>query len=341
MNCSAFIVLALPPRASPFISSFAAFVAIGSYDEPNRLFIRLTFDFKFPYTKPMTTSQDKSTVIRPFSQLCCPLDGAALTLNDKTWRCEHGHSFDVAKQGYVNLLPVQNKRSKDPGDSKAMVQARSRFLADGFYAPLAEALAATVLAAPTGSLLDAGCGEGYYLRHVLDTAASHSAGKSAEMSAAALDISKWAVQAAAKRDPRVSWLVASNNSIPVPDNSIDTLLCVFGFPVETEFKRVLSDGGRLIMVDPAPRHLRELKQVIYDKVKEKPSNLPVSDAWKLASEQRVTFSVELPSRDVIHDLLAMTPHLYRASSAGRERAEALTSLTVTVDVWLRVFTPNV
>lgn len=272
-------------------------------------------------------------MIRPFPHLCCPLDGADLTLNDKTWRCDHGHSFDVAKQGYVNLLPVQNKRSKDPGDSKAMVQARSRFLATGFYAPLAEALAATVLTAPAGSLLDAGCGEGYYLRHVLDTAAS----RGAELSAAALDISKWAVLAAAKRDPRVSWLVASNSSIPVPDHSIDTLLCVFGFPVESEFKRVLNADGRLIMIDPAPRHLHELKQVIYDEVKDKPASLPVSDAWQLASEQRVTFSVELPSRDVIHDLLAMTPHLYRASSAGRERAEALTSLTITVDVWLRVF----
>jgi 23S rRNA (guanine745-N1)-methyltransferase len=285
----------------------------------------------------MTTSQNKSSVTQTFSQLCCPLDSAPLTLSDKTWRCEHGHSFDVAKQGYVNLLPVQNKRSKDPGDSKAMVQARSRFLTDGFYAPLAEALASMVLADPVGALLDAGCGEGYYLRHVLDTAVSDGA----DVKAVALDISKWAVQAAAKRDPRVSWLVASNSSIPVPDSSIDTLLCVFGFPVESEFKRVLSDGGRLVMVDPAARHLHELKQVIYDEVKDKPANLPVSDEWTLVSEQRVTFSVDLPSREVIHDLLAMTPHLYRASSAGRARAEALTSLTVTVDVWLRVFTPNV
>lgn len=276
-------------------------------------------------------------MIQPVCQLCCPLDGALLTLCDRTWRCEHGHSFDVAKQGYVNLLPVQNKRSKDPGDSKAMVQARSRFLGKGFYAPLAEALAATVLAQPVGALLDAGCGEGYYLRQVLDTAGSQSTETSTGLSAAALDISKWAVQAAAKRDHRVACLVASNSSIPVPDSSIDTLLCVFGFPVESEFKRVLSDAGRLIMVDPAPDHLRELKQVIYDEVKDKPLNLPVSEAWQLASEQRVTFSVELPSRDVIHDLLTMTPHLYRASSAGRERAEALTSLTVTVDVWLRVF----
>lgn len=285
------------------------------------------------YTRPITTSQDKSTVITPFSQLCCPLDGADLTLNDKTWRCEQGHSFDVAKQGYVNLLPVQNKRSKDPGDSKAMVQARSRFLGEGFYAPLAEALATQVLAQSGGALLDAGCGEGYYLRNVLDQATACGA----EFSAAALDISKWAVQAAAKRDKRVSWLVASNSSIPVHANSIDTLLCVFGFPVEEEFKRVLNDDGRLVMVDPAPDHLAELKQVIYDEVKDKSASLPLSDAWQLASEQRVTFSVELPSRDAIQDLLAMTPHLYRASSAGRARAEALTSLTLTVDVWLRVF----
>ncbi len=285
------------------------------------------------YTRPITTSQEKSTVITPFSQLCCPLDGADLTLNDKTWRCEQGHSFDVAKQGYVNLLPVQNKRSRDPGDSKSMVQARSRFLSGGYYAPLAEALSATVLAQPNGTLLDAGCGEGYYLRQVLDAADASGVA----LDAAALDISKWAVQAAAKRDKRVSWLVASNSSIPVPANSIDTLLCVFGFPVESEFKRVLSNRGRLMMVDPAPDHLHELKQLIYDEVKDKPASLPVSDTWTLVTEERVTFGVELTSREVIHDLLGMTPHLYRASSAGRERAEALTSLTVTVDVWLRVF----
>ncbi len=109
-------------------------------------------------------------MIQPFDQLICPLDKQPLQLNERTWCCDNGHSFDIAKQGYVNLLPVQNKRSKDPGDSKAMVQARREYLNKGYYQPLAQALADTVLAMGSQALLDAGCGEGYYLRYLVEQA---------------------------------------------------------------------------------------------------------------------------------------------------------------------------
>ena len=257
-----------------------------------------------------------------------------MQLVDGSWRCENGHSYDVAKQGYVNLLPVQNKRSKDPGDSKAMVQARREFLEQGYYEPLAQVLADTVLAQGEQTVLDAGCGEGYYLRYLVEQAEQNGT----DLSMAALDISKWAVQAAAKRDKRLSWMVASNNSIPLDDNSVDTILCVFGFPVEAEFKRVLKPGGRLIMVDPTGDHLKELKAIIYSEIKTKSDNLPVnSEYWSLASEQRVTFQFELNNNQAVQNLLTMTPHLYRSSAEGRERAEAHSSLQLTVDVWVRAF----
>lgn len=273
-------------------------------------------------------------MIQPFDQLICPLDKQPLQLNERTWCCDNGHSFDIAKQGYVNLLPVQNKRSKDPGDSKSMVQARREYLNKGYYQPLAQALADTVLAMGSQALLDAGCGEGYYLRYLVEQAEQQGT----ELSVAALDISKWAVQAAAKQDKRLSWMVASNNAIPLANNSVDTILCVFGFPVEAEFKRVLKPGGRLIMVDPASEHLIELKRIIYPELKSKSEQLPVSEAtWKLCSEERVSFPVNLPDTEAVHDLLTMTPHLYRASKEGRERAERLQSLTLTADVWVRVF----
>ena len=232
------------------------------------------------------------------------------------------------------MLPVQNKRSKDPGDSKAMVQARRKYLEEGHYLPLARALADIVLEQGDQTLLDAGCGEGYYLRYLVEQAER----KGTELSVAALDISKWAVQAAAKQDKRLSWIVASNNAIPLADNSVDTILCVFGFPVEAEFKRVLKPGGRLIMVDPASEHLIELKRIIYPELKAKSEQLPVSEAsWKLCSEERVSFPVNLPDTEAVHDLLTMTPHLYRASKEGRERAESLQSLALTADAWVRVF----
>ncbi len=273
-------------------------------------------------------------MIQPFDQLICPLDKQPLQLNERTWCCDNGHSFDIAKQGYVNLLPVQNKRSKDPGDSKAMVQARREYLNKGYYQPLAQALADTVLAMGSQALLDAGCGEGYYLRYLVEQAEQQGA----ELSVAALDISKWAVQAAAKQDKRLSWMVASNNAIPLANNSVDTILCVFGFPVEAEFKRVLKPGGRLIMVDPASEHLIELKRIIYPEIKAKSEHLPVSEkGWVLSSEERISFKVELPDTEAVHDLLTMTPHLYRASKEGREKAEKLQRLAITADVWVRVF----
>lgn len=271
---------------------------------------------------------------QPLTDLICPLDGKKLHLNERSWRCDNGHSYDVAKQGYVNLLPVQNKRSKDPGDSKAMVQARREYLEQGYYQPLAQALANTVLMKDEQTVLDAGCGEGYYLRYLIQQAEQNGN----DLSLAGLDISKWAVQAAAKRDKRLSWLVASNSSIPLADNSIDTILCVFGFPVEAEFKRVLKPGGRLVMVDPAGDHLKELKAIIYSELKSKNETLPITAPdFELASEQRVTFPVSLTSNQAIKDLLTMTPHLYRSSAEGRERAEALSSLQLTADVWVRVF----
>ena len=273
-------------------------------------------------------------MIQPFDQLICPLDKQPLQLNERTWCCDNGHSFDIAKQGYVNLLPVQNKRSKDPGDSKAMVQARREYLNKGYYQPLAQALADTVLAMGSQALLDAGCGEGYYLRYLVEQAEQQGT----ELSVAALDISKWAVQTAAKQDKRLSWMVASNNAIPLADNSVDTILCVFGFPVEAEFKRVLKPGGRLIMVDPASEHLIELKRIIYPEIKAKSEHLPVSEkGWVLSSEERISFKVELPDTEAVHDLLTMTPHLYRASKEGREKAEKLQRLAITADVWVRVF----
>lgn len=273
-------------------------------------------------------------MIQPFDQLICPLDKQPLQLNERTWCCDNAHSFDIAKQGYVNLLPVQNKRSKDPGDSKSMVQARREYLNKGYYQPLAQALADTVLAMGSQALLDAGCGEGYYLRYLVEQAEQQGT----ELSVAALDISKWAVQAAAKQDKRLSWMVASNNAIPLANNSVDTILCVFGFPVEAEFKRVLKPGGRLIMVDPASEHLIELKRIIYPEIKAKSEHLPVSEkGWVLSSEERISFKVELPDTEAVHDLLTMTPHLYRASKEGIEKAEKLQSLAITADVWVRVF----
>lgn len=283
--------------------------------------------------------------IVPFTALACPLDGTPLRRQGGSLRCAEGHCFDLAAQGYVNLLPVQHKRSLDPGDSKDMVAARRRFLEAGHYTPIADAVARAVLAsaAPGRTLtcLDAGCGEGYYLRRLA------AASVSQPLAVLGLDISKWAVQAAAKRDlqhaasganAHAAWVVASNAGLPVLPATLDRVLCMFGFPVYAEFARVLRPGGELLQVDAGPDHLRELRAVIYPALKpERAASREAPPGFEPLGSETLRFQIHVDGAAPIADLLAMTPHLYRTTAEGRARAAALSALTMTVDVRLARF----
>ncbi len=272
--------------------------------------------------------------IAPFEALRCPLDGARLQSQGTLWRCLDGHTFDVASQGYLNLLPVQKKRSLDPGDSKEMVAARRRFLEAGFYQPIADAVARATLAdsppdAPL-SCLDAGCGEGYYLQQL---AAAAPVGQ--KLALIGLDISKWAVLAAAKTEKHVRWVVGSNANLPVQSGSLDRIWCMFGFPVHAEFIRTLKPGGELLMVDAGPDHLRELREIIYPTLKpQRTGDAVIPAGFQLACSENIRHQCRLDTAGQIADLLAMTPHLYRASAEGRARAAALDTLALSIDVRL-------
>ncbi|MEQ1614869.1 MAG: putative RNA methyltransferase, partial [Hyphomicrobiaceae bacterium] len=264
--------------------------------------------------------------------LCCPICGAAMTEVEAALCCLAGHSFDRAREGYYNLLAVQHKASKDPGDSREMVAARRRVLDAGPYAPIATRTCEIIATmGECSTILDAGCGEGYYLDAV--------ARANPAAACAGIDISKWAVRAAAKRKCQVFWAVASNRHLPFAAGSVDVILSMFGFPLWDAFAAVQPPNGCVLLVDPGPEHLIEMRTIIYPVVKaaEPPSlDAALRAGYHLADEQRLQFKAELSSATEIADLLTMTPHDHRAPLAGREALAKLNHLTVTGDVVFRV-----
>jgi 23S rRNA (guanine745-N1)-methyltransferase len=267
------------------------------------------------------------------NQLACPMDGQPLTREQGSWRCPAGHSFDIARQGYINLLPVQNKRSKDPGDSKEMVLARQEFLNAGHYKPIADAVSDLVNASAasdrTVNILDTGCGEGYYLRELTK---SRLINNGSRLHLTGVDISKWAVMAAARQKKNADWIVGSNANLPLLPASQDVILCMFGFPVYPEFSRVLTAQGILIKVDAGPDHLIELREIIYPSIKAPNQSENTPPGFTLLEHHSLRYTIRLNSQKQISQLLTMTPHLYRITAEGRARAEALTELSLTVNV---------
>ncbi|MDH5612788.1 MAG: methyltransferase domain-containing protein [Gammaproteobacteria bacterium] len=284
--------------------------------------------------------------IIPAYNLACPIDKLELVKKENYYQCTNGHCFDIAKQGYVNLLPVQHKKSKNPGDSKAMVQARTRFLNAGFYLPIAEQLSKIVLhqlgntATESRCVFDAGCGEGYYLQQIIN--AAQYIDNNTQFSFVAMDISKPAIINASKRSKQVSWIVGTNSQPPFMPETVDLIFCVFGFPSYNGFKKILKAGGELILVEPGAKHLQELREIIYtEAAQEKSENK--SDAnteYLLIDTQTLTYEINLNNNSQIQDLLTMTPHLFRASSEGKACIENMDSLSLTTDIIFRVFKYN-
>jgi 23S rRNA (guanine745-N1)-methyltransferase len=279
------------------------------------------------------------------TNLACPIDGLPIETHGAQCRCAAGHSFDRAREGYLNLLVVQHKASRDPGDSKDMVAARQRVLEAGHLEPIADRMfsmvsdCVTAAAIPDGTfnIVDAGCGEGYYLDRLARVAAAGP--KTGTLALAGIDVSKWAIKAAAKRKAPVSWLVANNRRPPFLPGSVDMMLCLFGFPVWEGFRQVQKPGGHVLLVDPAADHLLELRQIIYPTVQRSPPpSLAAAQAagYALDRQECLRFSTPLTGSDMIGDLLTMTPHAHRLPQAGRSALAKLSSLVVTIDVTFRL-----
>lgn len=279
-----------------------------------------------------------STTATPWK---CPLCGAALAPDAQAGgalRCPARHSFDRAKEGYWNLLPVQAKNAKDPGDSKEMVAARRAFLSAGYYQAFGRALGELCLraaAAQPGPLhiLDAGCGEGWYDRAVF--AAFAAAGVPAP-ELVGFDIAKPAVRLAAKALPAARYAVASSYNAPVADGWADVVLNIFSPMAREEFLRMLRPGGRLIYAVPGPRHLYGMKQVLYAQPYENPVQQIAYEGFAPVDCVTVGDTITVPQA-LTHSLFAMTPYYWRTPRDGAERLAACESLTTEIEFRFLVF----
>lgn len=250
--------------------------------------------------------------------ILCPVCRAVLTQGSAQWRCANGHCFDVARQGYVNLLPVTQKHALHPGDTPGQAAARRAFLSAGYYAPLAQEVCRQVQAFSPRAVLDVGCGEGYYTGLVAQALPGAWV--------MGLDISKDAVRLAAGRYKHCRFLCATAAHLPFPDGSFDLIMSLFALTVPGEFARVLRPGGHLVQVLAAEDHLLGLKSVIYPEVfhREK-DTVPQLPGFTLLSTQPISFPVTVEGQQIQH-LLAMTPHYWRITKDGAARLAGLDRL---------------
>jgi len=284
--------------------------------------------------------------------LICPICSGPLDEADGTFRCPKGHAFDRAREGYIHLLPAGHGRSGIQGDTAEMVRARRRFLERGYYEPLARAIEARVLghlagrgavradgAAPP-TIIDVGCGEGYYIGR-LERAVAAAGGDGCFVG---VDISRDAVRLAARAHRGVRFIVNDvHHRICVADRSADVVLDVFAPRNPREFARIVREDGLVLVVVPGDDHLEELRGVVpllrIGEAKEERTAERLGERFELAGREGLRYTIE-PTGDDVADLLRMTPNRWHLDEAALALAAAADRLSITVSVALLAFRPR-
>ena len=252
--------------------------------------------------------------------LLCPVRDChiALVREERRLLCTRGHAFDVARSGYVNLLQPQERRSKQPGDTAAAIAGRRRLHDRGVTEPLLCAIATMMDASPSDIVLDAGCGDGFYLGTL-----AHQTGFDAH----GVDISIPAVDAAARRYPGCEWIVANaDRVVPYDDRSFSIVLSITARMNAGEFRRVLRDDGRLLVAIPAPEDLVELRGAGRDRVARTVETF--AHDFTLVDQRHVATAVDLDA-DAVHDVLLS---IYRPM-----RSKPVDAMRVTFSLELLLF----
>lgn len=238
------------------------------------------------------------------SMLCliCPICAESFVSNPQGVRCHNHHQFDRAKEGYLNLLPVQHKHSREPGDAKQQLDARRHFLSEGIFDPLKHAML-QLIPNQIEHLLDIGCGEGYFTRAI----AAHCA----TADVYGIDISKQAVRLAAKSSPsRITYAVASSYALPLANHSVDMVVRIYAPSKQEELERVIKTNGQVLIVTPGADHLIGLRKTIYQEIRPHPSVTPLAGFVEV-ERQSIEFDFQLTPGNLTQSLLTMTPFVWR------------------------------
>ncbi|MDO4897427.1 MAG: methyltransferase domain-containing protein [Moraxella sp.] len=266
--------------------------------------------------------------------LTCTICHTPLTLQGKTYTCQNRHSYDIAKDGYVNLHVVQHKNSHTAGDTPTSVQARRRFLAGGFYEPLRDKVGQIIDELTPKLMLDIGCGEGYYTARMANSA--HVIG---------LDIAKTAIMTASKTykntdiGKHITWVVGTGAVLPVADESMDICTSLFSPLPKTEMLRVLKSDGYLLVVTPAPHHLYAMREQLFDTVNpHNPTKFinELTPEFRLINEWQIDTDLCL-DRQSLSDLIDMTPYTYKAKLDRKTALKAWDNFDVTASFCVYLF----
>lgn len=257
--------------------------------------------------------------------LRCPNCKSLLVKDNNTYHCIKGHSFDIAKSGYTNLL-VHTQKST--GDNKEMVKARNTFFKKDYYVSLKRQLLEIIRNLNIDTMIDAGCGEGYYTNYIKDYL---------DINIHGFDMSKYALNYASKANKKVNYFVSSIFDLPLIDNSVDLVLSIFAPISEIEFRRILKDEGYFIKVSPHKRHLWELKELLYDKPYEneiKDFNYQLFDK---VDEYIVKDVVTIGSSEDLKALFIMTPYYYHTSKEDIDKLNNVDKLDITLEFYIEVY----
>ena len=258
------------------------------------------------------------------TKLICPVCSERLSLKERCYKCENNHSFDLAKEGYVNLLTGNHKDGSLIGDNKEMAKSRKAFLEKGYFDSLKNFLVSYIkeYTAENAVVADICSGEGYYSHRVREETGREVCG---------FDISKEMVKLSAKRKNGNIYFVANLSKIPLETGSVDLAFHLFAPFQEKEFSRILKENGTIITVVSGENHLFELKELLYDTPYKNDEKPPETENLQIEDKIKISEKVLLRSAEDIDALFRMTPYYYHTKPEDKAKLQGVESLEVTLD----------